>query len=97
MVLLQAIAAAGNDDGPPPPSDFGALRDRVPLAEQARFDDLLEDALACYGSRDDNVALTFMWPAGLTRRALLECGRRLADRDLLEEARLVFALGEDEI
>ena len=48
-------------------------------------------------SRDDNVALTFMWPAGLVRRALLECGRRLAARGLLAHEAHVFALGEDEI
>jgi len=96
-VLLQAIAAAGKDDGPPPPADVGVVRDRVPPADHQRFDDLLEDALACYGSRDDNVALTFMWPNGLVRRALLEAGRRLADRRVLSDQWHVFALGQSEI
>lgn len=96
-VLLRAIAAAGKEDGPPPPADVGAVRDRVPPAERARFDDLLEDAVACYGSRDDNVALTFMWPNGLVRRALLEAGRRLADRGILPDQWHVFALGQAEI
>jgi rifampicin phosphotransferase len=96
-LLLHAIAAAGKDDGPPPAADVGAVRTRVPPAELARFDSLLEDALACYGSRDDNVALTFMWPNGLVRRALLEAGRRLADRGLLPDRCHVFALGQAEI
>lgn len=96
-VLLQAIVAAREDHGPPPPADVGAVRDRVPPAERGRFDDLLEDALACYGSRDDNVALTFMWPNGLVRRALLEVGRRLADRRALQDRGHVFALGQAEI
>ena len=96
-VLLRAIAAAGKDDGSPPPAEVGAVRDRVPPADQARFDDLLEDALACYGSRDDNVALTFMWPNGLVRRALLEAGRRLADRGVAARLWHVFALGQAEI
>ena len=96
-VLLRAIAAAGKSDGPPPPANVGAVRDRVPPADQARFDDLLEDAVACYGSRDDNVALTFMWPNGLVRRALLEAGRRLADRGALHDLGHVFALGQAEI
>lgn len=69
----------------------------LPAADRHRFDDLLDDALACYGSRDDNVALTFMWPNGLVRRALLEVGRRLADRGLLLDPGHVFALGEAEI
>jgi phosphohistidine swiveling domain-containing protein len=96
-VLLQAIAAAGKDDGPPPRGDVGAVRDRVPPSERPRFDDLLDDAIACYGSRDDNVALTFMWPNGLVRRTLLEAGRRLAERGVLADQRHVFALGQAEI
>lgn len=96
-VLLRAIAAAGKDKAPQRPADVSAVRDRVPAAELARFDDLLEDALACYGSRDDNVALTFMWPNGLVRRALLEVGRRLADRGQLLDRWHVFALGQAEI
>lgn len=97
-VLLRAIAAAASTNGgPPPAADVDAVRDRVPAAERARFDDLLADARACYGVRDDNVALTFMWPSGLVRRALLEAGRRLANRGLLHDASHVFALARSEI
>jgi pyruvate,water dikinase len=96
-VLLRAITAAGHDAGRPPAADVDAIRHRVPPAERGRFDDLLEDALACYGSRDDNVALTFMWPNGLVRRALLEAGRRLAGRGLLRHPSHVLALGQAEI
>ncbi len=96
-VLLRAIAAAGKDDGSLPSADVSTVRDRVPPVDRARFDDLLEDARACYGSRDDNVALTFMWPNGLVRRALLEAGRRLADRGTLHDLGHVFALGQAEI
>ena len=77
--------------------DVETVRHRVPHADRHRFADLLDDARQCYGIRDDNVALTFMWPAGLVRRALLECGRRLAARGLLADAAHVFALDEDEI
>ncbi len=80
-----------------PIPDVDAVRNRVPVEDRPRFDDLLDDARRCYGIRDDNVALTFMWPAGLVRRALLECGRRLAARALLADEAHVFALGEDEI
>ena len=96
-VLLRAISAAGKSDGPPPPADVDAVRDRVPLGDRTRFDALLDDARACYGSRDDNVALTFMWPNGIVRRALLEAGRRLACRGMLLDPDHVFALGEAEI
>jgi pyruvate,water dikinase len=96
-VLLRAIAVAAEDEAMPPRADPAAVRDRVPAAERARFDDLLADALSCYGVRDDNVALTFMWPAGLLRRALLEVGRRLTDRGLVPDPWHAFALGEAEI
>lgn len=96
-LVLRAIAAIGRDTKTLPPPEVGAVRDRVPLAERHRFDELLEDARTCYGSRDDNVAVTFMWPNGLVRRALLEAGRRLAERGLLHDASHVFALGQAEI
>jgi pyruvate,water dikinase len=96
-VLLEAIRNASTERAPRPVRDADAIRARVPAADVARFDDLLEDARRCYGTRDDNVALTFIWPAGLVRRALLECGRRLAARGMLASDAHVFALGEDEI
>ncbi|HVF76042.1 MAG TPA: PEP-utilizing enzyme [Acidimicrobiales bacterium] len=96
-VLLRAIAVAAESADPPPAVDVNVVRDRVPAAERDRFDELLGDARACYGVRDDNVALTFMWPSGLVRRALLEAGRRLADRGVLREDAHVFALGQAEI
>lgn len=96
-LLVQAIRSATNEAAPPPAPDTDAVRAQVTAADRAHFDDLLDDARRCYGTRDDNVALTFIWPAGLTRRALLECGRRLADRGVLHNAGHVFALGEDEI
>jgi rifampicin phosphotransferase len=96
-VLLQAIATAAADGGPQPRVDAKPVRDRIPAAERARFDDLLADARACYGVRDDNVALTFMWPSGLVRRALLEAGRRLVARRVLHHTSHVFALGQAEI
>lgn len=101
-VLVQAIRSAGRrsvDDvaereGPPDPAE---LRARVPAAYQARFDELLDDARRCYGNRDDNVALTFMWPVGLLRRAILEVGRRLVDRGVLDDPAHALALGEREL
>ena len=96
-LLVQAIRAAASGHPLAPVADVDALRERVPAADRPRFDDLLGDARRCYGTRDDNVALTFMWPAGLVRRALLACGRRLVARDLLADEAHVFTLGEDEV
>ena len=95
-LLVEAIRAASVTSSPGR-ADVSAVRERVPAGERGAFDDLLADARACYGVRDDNVALTMMWPTGLVRRALLEAGRRLADRGLLVDPSQVFALGESEI
>ena len=69
----------------------------MPEAERDRFDDLLADARRCYGIRDDNVGITVLWPVGLLRRAILETGRRLVDRGVLDEAWEALALGEQEL
>jgi len=71
------------------------LRSRCPEPES--FDELLSDARAAYGVRDDNGPLTSQWPTGLTRRAYLEAGRRLASDDRIEEADHVFELDIPEL
>jgi hypothetical protein len=45
-----------------------AVRARVPDPDRSRFDELLADARSSYRLRDDDVALTFIWPLGLVRR-----------------------------
>ena len=96
--LVQAIRAAGRADPVAEVRlDPASVRRRVPSDQRDRFDELLDDARRCYGVRDDNVALTFMWPVGLLRRALLEVGRRLADRGYLDDPSQAFWLGEAEM
>ncbi len=68
----------------------------MPAADRERFDALLADARRCYGIRDDNVALTMVWPVGLLRRVVLEIGRRLVERGLLTDATHALALGNAE-
>jgi pyruvate,water dikinase len=38
-----------------------------------------------------------MWPVGLARRAILEAGRRLAERGTIDEDWMAFGLGEQEL
>jgi phosphohistidine swiveling domain-containing protein len=45
-----------------------------------------EDARKGYVVRDDRCAVIDAWSVGLVRRALIEAGRRLADKGLLENA-----------
>jgi pyruvate,water dikinase len=67
-----------------------AVRSRIPVAEQARFDELLADARLTYGLRDDDVGVCYSWPLGLVRRAVLEAGRRLASVGVLLDAEHLF-------
>lgn len=93
-VVRQAASApveAVTDDG----GVEAALR--AGAADPELFDDLLADARAAYGVRDDNGPLTWAWPAGLTRRAYLEAGRRLADTGRLKQRDHVFDLDVDEL
>ncbi|HUP86427.1 MAG TPA: PEP-utilizing enzyme [Acidimicrobiales bacterium] len=79
------------DDGPV------LLRARVPAADRVEFDDLLTEARFAYGLRDDHVGVDFLWPMGLLRRVLLEVGRRLVIRGLLNKVDLAIELAPDEV
>lgn len=63
-----------------------AVRDKVPAQHRALFDELLAEARLTYRIRDERTYLNDMWSSGLTRRAILEAGRRLADAGKLHEA-----------
>ena len=75
---LHAAAGRGPDVGAAPVDDeLARLRDEIPAEHRAQFDDLVADARSSYNLRDENGPLTYEWPAGLLRRALLEAGSRL--------------------
>jgi pyruvate,water dikinase len=61
------------------------LRARVPEEHRARFDELLAEARYVHPMRDGHSVIDF-WCYGLTRRAVLEAGRRLQERGRLERA-----------
>jgi pyruvate,water dikinase len=69
-----------------------ALRERVPEGEREQFDVALGDARAVMDMRDDNGPLTYEWPIGLLRRALLEVGRRLVAQRRADDPELALEL-----
>ena len=88
--------------GPPPTGDYdpellAAIRVQVPAEHRSDFDEMWGWARRAYGLRDDNGPLTAEWPMGLIRRAYLEAGDRLAERDRIDEARHVFELDGPEL
>jgi phosphohistidine swiveling domain-containing protein len=98
-VLLASIRSTARvreerDDGA---GSIAALRAQIPEADQATFDEIVEDARLSYGLRDENGPLTYEWPAGLLRRGLLEAGRRLAASGALASRDEVFELSAEEV
>ena len=73
------------------------LRNRLPAEHRAEFDDLVKSARLSYGLRDENGPLTYEWPAGLLRRAVLEAGARLHASGRLAARSDVFELDVPEI
>ncbi len=72
------------------------LRERVPEAHRAFFDELLAEARTAYPVRDARSTMT-LWTFGMIRRALLEAGARLARTKRIERVDDVFDLDQDEL
>lgn len=84
--LQWRIVAAVDPDARQAAPDPGPVRERVPADARSTFDELLAEARYGLRLRDDNVGVRLNWPAGLARRALLESGRRLAERGAVSDA-----------
>lgn len=82
-------------------TDFAARRDalraKVPEAHRAEFDQWLEEARFIHRLRDERGMYNDCWASGLARRALLEAGRRLAERGVLPDAALAINASHEEI
>jgi rifampicin phosphotransferase len=98
-VLVAAVRATAvrHDQSGASDESIAALREQIPEADRTTFDEVVEDARLSYGLRDENGPLTYEWPAGLLRRALLEAGQRLAASGALAHRDEVFELSTDEV
>ena len=81
---------------------FDALKSQLAAEHHRELDELVSDARALYGLRDENGPLTWEWPVGLIRRALLEAHRRLLAAGKLPdtaggEADAIFDLAASEV
>ena len=91
---LGGAAVSQRATGHPDPS---AVRERVPAAHRAQFDELLAEARLMYRLRDERGLYSDIWAAGIMRRALLEAGRRLVADGRLGRPELLLDAGWDEI
>ena len=62
-----------------------AMRERVPSAHRAQWDELLTEARLLYQLRDERALYSDSWGTGLARRAVLEAGRRLVAAGKIED------------
>lgn len=92
---LQVLLGATDTEVPTP--DPAPVRERVPVAERALFDELLAEARHGNRQRDDIRGLSWNWPGGLVRRAMLEAGRRLVSTGQLLDAEHAAELAPEEI
>ena len=97
MLVESLRAAAGGtsvtDDAP---GQLERLRSKVPPEHVGDFDDRLAEARLANRIRDERGVFSDGWATGLARRAVLEAGRRLADRGLLHDATHAVDLTRDE-
>jgi phosphohistidine swiveling domain-containing protein len=100
-VVTRSIMAVVDNPTPavptPPAEAVRSLFDRIPPEQRAEVEERFALAHAAYGVRDQNGPLTFQWPLGLLRRAMIDMGRRLHARGLLDEVEHAIELETREL
>ena len=89
---LEQDSSAGNQQ-----PQIEMVRNQVPAQHQQEFDLLLKDAQLTHEIRDERIILGDSWATGLTRRALLEAGRRLTESGQIDQPETAVDLKHDEI
>jgi len=74
-----------------------ALIAKVPEAHHTRLRQLIADARALYGLRDENSPITYQWSAGILRKAMLEAADRFIAEGRLDDRQGIFDLSAAEI
>ncbi len=73
------------------------VREAVPAAHRAEFDDLLAEARLTYRLRDERGIYSDIWASGLMRRAALASGRRLVARGRIHAPEHMIEAGFEEM
>jgi pyruvate,water dikinase len=98
LVRAIRIAAAGRDlEGADVEVAVADIRGKVPEQHRAEFDELLAEARLTYRLRDERGVFSDIWASGLMRRAVLEAGRRVAERGQIHEPVHMIDAGFDEM
>ena len=98
LVRAIQIAVAGRDlEGSDVEVAVADVRSKVPEQHRAEFDELLGEARLTYRLRDERGVFSDIWASGLMRRAVLEGGRRVAERGQIHEPVHLIDAGFDEM
>ena len=98
LVRAIRIAVAGRDlEGADVEAAVADIRGKVPEQHRAEFDELLGEARLTYRLRDERGVFSDIWASGLMRRAVLEGGRRVAERGQIHEPVHLIDAGFDEM
>jgi rifampicin phosphotransferase len=100
-VLVNSIRLAV-DEGAPKSSEasdeeIARVRALVPEANRAAFDDLLAEARLTSRLRDERGLYSEVWAGGITRRAILAAGARLAEEGRIDEPTHLVEADYDEM
>ena len=86
LIRAIRIAVAGEGDAASDVDELIAgVRQKVPEAHRAEFDELLGEARLTYRLRDERGVYSDIWASGLMRRAALAAGRRVAGRSRIAD------------
>ena len=99
-ILIRAIRAAVEttrtaDDGGK--ARTATLREAIPEAHRAQFDELLAEARFINRLRDERGHYSDGWATGLARRTLIEVGRRLVKRGTIDDPELAVDASYEEL
>jgi pyruvate,water dikinase len=98
LVRAIRIAVAGRDlEGSDVEAAIADVRNKVPEQHRSEFDELLGEARLTYRLRDERGVFSDIWASGLMRRAVLEGGRRVADRGRIHDPVHLVDAGFDEM
>lgn len=95
--LRMAVKKGAPDSSHAAQAEVDKLRELVPPQHRAAFDEVLEEARHMSRMRDERGLYSDVWAAGITRRALLELGRRLVAQGRLHEAVHIVNCSPDEV
>lgn len=100
-VLVKNVRAAAGAAHATESNDLAPLeatiRERVPAEHRQVFDELLAEARFTYRIREERGYLNDAWACGITRRAILEAGKRLARRGRIARADQAVDLTREEL